>query len=170
MLIDVYADRVVIQRRNFVYDRLLGDDWTVPIPSCADTPFAYAKRAKCRRAPEFPAGATADAAVVDVPPACAKKEAKGPFVHVKFPAAKAVEKCRALEYEVCAVSKDGIKLLSRRVIAPGFNLPEPESDKPGECLFEVSEFAKGAKVRFEVRASECFGKKGEPIVSQVVVL
>ena len=101
-------------------------------------------------------------------PACARKEAKGPFLLVTFPAAETVAKCRTFEYKVRAVDADGKKVLSRRVMAPGFNLPEKVCALPGECLFEVSEFEKGATVKFEVRASECFGTKGDPIFSEPV--
>ena len=168
MVFDVYADRLVIQRRNFALDRPLGDDWTVPIPSSADTPFAYAKRAKKRSAPKFAPGSAVKVEFPDRKPACANKEAKGPFVLVSFPAAKTVDKCRTFEYEVRAVDQEGGKVLSRRVMAPGFNLPEQDCALQGECLFEVAEFAKGTTVRFEVRASECFGTKGDPIVSEPV--
>ena len=170
MLFDVYADRLVIHRRNFVFDRSLGDDWTVPVPAAADTPFAYTARAKKRSAPAFPKGAVVEAAVVGGRPACAREDAKGPFVHVKFPAATTVAKCRTFEYEVRAVTAEGDLLLSRRVMAPGFNLPEQDCAVEGECLFAVSEFEKGQKVRFEVRAAECFGRKGAPIVSPIVDL
>ncbi|MBQ7189860.1 MAG: metallophosphoesterase [Kiritimatiellae bacterium] len=170
MLIDVYQDRLVIHRREFLFDQSLGDDWTVPIPSTADTAFAYAKRAQTRQAPKFAADATVKVTVGKTPPACARKEVKGPFVYVTFPAAKTVAKCRTFEYEVRAVDPDGKTLLSRRVMAPGFNLPESKCDMPGECLFTFSEFPNATSVRFEVRASECFGKQGPAITSGLVQL
>ena len=170
MLIDVHADHLLIRRRNFTFDLPIGDDWTVPIPAKSDTPFAYAKRAKGRTSPAFAKGAEVKVDVLRDPPPCAREWTKGPFVHVTFPAAKTVAKCRVFEYEVRALDGDGKCLLSRRVMAPGFNLPEERCDRPGECLFLVSELPAGAKVHFEVRASECFGKKGPAISSREVTL
>jgi hypothetical protein len=168
MLIDVHADRLVIHRRNFTFDLSLGDDWTVPVPAAADTPFAYAKRAKKRTPPAFASDAAARAVVLEKAPDCAGKEVKGPFVHVTFPAAKTVAKCRVFEYSVRALDEDGKALVSRRVMAPGFNVPQEKCDRPGECLFLASELPSGTNVKFEVRASECFGAKGPAIFSNTV--
>ena len=166
MVADVYSDRIKLSRRDFVFDESLGEDWMIPIPSSADTPFAYARRARIRKAPAFADGSKVRVEITSKAPPCARDDAKGPFVHVTFPAAAAVEKCRVFEYEVRAVDGDGRTILKRRVMAPGFHLPEAESHRQGECLFTVDEFEKGMSMRFEVRASECFGRQGAPITSE----
>ena len=170
MLVDVCADRLVIRRRDFVFDRSLGDDWTVPLPATADTPFAFAARAKKRAAPEFDAGSKVTVQVSDEAPSCARSDTEGPYVLVTFPAAKTVAKCRTFKYHLRALDADGKELLARQIMAPGFNLPEAECALPAECLFLASEFPLSVAVRFEVAAAECFGRCGKPIVSEPVTI
>ena len=45
MVLRVYDDCMVFERRDFEDLGLLGDDWVVPLPSAVPMPFAYAKRA-----------------------------------------------------------------------------------------------------------------------------
>ena len=170
MLVDVHRDRLIVRRREFVHGRSLGDDLTLPIPAKADGPFSYARAAKARSAPEFASGAEAKAALVETAPSCASGAVKkcGPFVHVTFPAARTVAKCRVFGYEVRAVDAEGRTLVTRRVLAPGFYLGEEDCALPGECLFLVSELPAEGTVRFEVRPEECFGRQGRPIVSAEV--
>ena len=171
MIVDVCADRLVIRRRDFVFDRSLGDDWTVPLPAACDSPFAYAARAKKRAAPAFASDAKVVVRVTDERPSCARTDTEGPYVLVTFPAAKTVAKCRAFKYHVRALDADGNdELAARQIMAPGFNLPEEECALPAECLFLASDFPPAAEVRFEVRASECFGRMGDAIVSGIVTM
>ncbi|MBO7721517.1 MAG: metallophosphatase family protein [Kiritimatiellae bacterium] len=167
LMVDVFADRLTLHRRDFGSDATLGDDWTVPVPVPSSRPFAYAERAKKRTAPVFAAGAEAKAELLDKPPACARKAVKGACWRVAFPAAKTVAKCRPFKYEVTALGADGKVLDVRTIMAPGFHLPFERSERPGECVFPASVFPPDAKPVFEVRAVECFGLKGPPLVARV---
>ena len=65
--------------------------------------------------------------------------------------------------------------MAKRVIAAGFDLSEQrfvreEGRFPAKCVFATSAFPKGATIRFEVRPVECFGRKGEPIRSDLWVV
>lgn len=170
MLFDVYRDRLLIHRRCFLDDAPLGDDWDVPLPAAADAPFAFAQHAKRRQPPEFPPEAAVSAKVLASPPPCARNGFAEPCVHVTFSGARPVGKCRVFAYEVRVIGKDGDVLLSRQVLAPGFNRPQPKVEPPGECLFAQAELPKGVPLRFDVRAKECFGNASRSIRSDVVLL
>ena len=168
MLFDVYRDHLLIRRHSFMDDAPLGDDWNVPLPSSSDAPFAFAKQAKRRQPPEFSAGAVVSAKVLKSPPPCARKGFDEPCVHVTFPGAHPVGKCRVFGYEVRVIGADGVSLLTRRVLAPGFNQPLQKDEPQGECLFALSELPTGMPLKFEVCAKECFGRTGKPISSATI--
>ena len=165
MLMSVFDDHIALERREFVTDKSLGDDWVIPLPCAESKPFAYAAHAKKRTAPEFAAGATAKAAKV-------KDEKKGERVEITFPPARTQAKCRVFEYEVTAtLVEDDVDLVQaqRRVMAPDFHLPETAEGKPGTCVFAVSELPLKGRYRFDVRPVECFGHKGAPIHAELAV-
>ena len=170
MLFDVYRDHLHIRRHSFLDDVPLGDDWDVPLPSSSDAPFAFARHAKKRQPPEFPAGAAVLAKVLKSPPPCARKGFAEPCVHVTFPGARPVGKCRVFGYEVRVIGTDGAALLTRRVLAPGFNRPLQKDEPQGECLFALSELPTGTPLKFEVRAKECFGRLSAPIRSEAITI
>ena len=167
-LVEVYADRLVVRRRDFVYDGSLGPDWTIPIP--VSPSYSFSARAARRTAPAFAAGAKPSVFLHAAPPACAAATATGPHAYVTFPAARSVAGCRVFAYEVAARRSDGTAVDVRRVMAPGFNLPEALADRPGECIFPLALFKPGEAVRFEVRPEECFGRKGAAIASDPVLI
>ena len=169
MLFTVCDDHIRIERREFVYDQTLGDDWILPVGKAAEKPFVYAKRIPVRTAPEFPQGA---AVKVALEPPKAEKDKPAPKdptqVAVTFPAAETRNKCRVFEYEVQAVVvDDDVEMVAatRRVIAEDFHVPASKAGRPGKILFALDELPKGVHIRFDVRPIECFGKKGRPICS-----
>ncbi len=171
MLFTVCDDHIRIERREFLGGESLGDDWILPVGKAAERPFVYAKRIPVRVAPEFPKGAVAKAA--EMPPA---KDADGkPLperIEVAFPHAETRAKCRVFEYEVRAVVvADDVELVAatRRVIAPDFHLPASKATKPGTCIFARMDLPSGVPLRFEVSPIECFGRKGAPIVSNILL-
>jgi len=159
MLVSVYGTTLVIERRDFVKGKSLGDDWVVPVPGGPDQTFV-ARKAK-RSAPEFAAAAKV----------AVKSDDK--TVTVNFPPAQTVAKCRVYEYEVTAtLVEDDVDLVlaQRRVMAPDFFLPETPEGAPGSCVFKRAELTWPGHYVFSVRPIECFGKKGAAIVSETVVL
>ena len=165
MLMSVFDDHIALERREFVTDKSLGDDWVIPLPCAESKPFAYAAHAKKRTAPEFAAGATAKAVKV-------KDEKRGELIEVTFPPARTQAKCRVFEYEVTAtLVEDDVDLVQaqRRVMAPDFHLPETAEGKSGTCVFAVSELPLKGRYRFDVRPVECFGHKGAPIHAELTV-
>lgn len=178
MLIFVYDDRMVIERRDFANDGKLGEDWVVPVPARSDSPLDFDVRAAAAKPPQFPEGAK-----VSVVGPLDGKDRKGRPARqlvVTFPSAMIGGGCtRAYDYEVAAeVDECGVRRVaaSKRVYSPGyFNMPERES-KTARCVFALSEL--GARkapylnptVRFRVRAAESFGKMGDAIFSEQISL
>lgn len=165
MLMSVFDDHIALERREFVTDKSLGDDWVIPLPCAESKPFAYAEHAKKRVAPEFAEGAVARAAKVN-------DKKKGEMIEVSFPAARTQSKCRVFEYEVTAtLLEDDVDLVQaqRRVMAPDFHLPETQDGKPGSCVFAAADLPMKGRYRFDVRPVECFGHKGRAIHAEIRV-
>ena len=157
--------RATLERREFVTDQSLGDDWVIPLPCAESKPFAYAAHAKKRVAPEFAEGAVAKAVK-------AKDAKKGEMIEVTFPAARTQSKCRVFEYEVTAtLVEDDVDLVQaqRRVMAPDFHLPETPEGRPGACVFSAADLPLKGRYRFDVRPIECFGHKGRAINAELAV-
>ena len=163
MVASFFADRIEIERREFVHGlKSLGPDWLVPWPAKNDPAMTFAARAAKRTAPEF--AADAKIAIREY----AEKDAKR--VEVSFPAARTVNGCRPYEYEVTAILvADDVELVQaqRRVMAEGFYLPEEMSDKPSKCVFNPDELPLKGDYVFEVRPIECHRKRGRALRSAV---
>ena len=71
MVMEVYDDRITFHRREFVCDRQLGPDWTVPlfggrtVPQGGTPKYDFTARAAAARAPVFPADAEVSVAEID---------------------------------------------------------------------------------------------------------
>ena len=164
MLVSFYDDRLEIERREFVYDQSLGDDWIVPFPA-GRTANSFAERAKARVAPEFPSGAQ-----VTVETHKPAKEGDVAQIVLRFPAAEARQKCRVFEYEISAVlCEDDVELiqLQRRMMSPDFYLPESKLHREVEFVLAEEDLPIKGHYRFAVRPIECYGKRGKPIYSAV---
>jgi len=152
LLVSVYGNRLVLERRDFVANASLGDDWVVEVPCRGDNSFAA--RMKTRKAPQFAADAKLTVSEKDG------------LVTLSFPAAKTVAKCRVFEYEVTATLVEDdvdLVLLQRRVMAPDNFRPESPKCEPGSCVLAKSELKVHGNTVFSVRPLDCFGLKGEPI-------
>lgn len=165
MLVKVFADHLVITRREFNYGgQSLGEDWVVPLPA-GSKPFSYASRAKSRVAPEFAAGAK-----VEVRAIAPKNEKDFTHITLTFPAAETRQKCRVFEYEVTAIlCEDDVELVQaqRRIFADDFYLPATMLNKTQSFVFAAEDLHAKGRYRFEVRPIECMGKKGAAISSDI---
>jgi predicted phosphodiesterase len=172
MLVRVYSDCVTFTRREFVGDRLLGDDWVLPLPAAEAKPFDFAARAAKSKAPQFPAGAA-----LKVKKTRGKnrglKDDKSPvpsqekdIYSITFPAANAQAGARPFEYEV-AIRPEGGKDIVRHVLAQGFNMPLCDKLAQGESSFQIAaDQLPKAPFRFEVRPVSSLGLAGAPLVSE----
>ena len=163
MLVDVYDDRLAIERREFLGGEKVGPDWIVPLDG--SSAFAFETRGARMVAPEF----AADAAVTVT--RAMGKDRRGSAtdqVTVSFPAAKPSATSRVYDYEVQAFAYHedvDYPVASKRVLSESFHLPPTREAKTGKCVFAVSELPKGKAVRFVVRPTECYGHKGRAIAS-----
>ena len=165
MVMTVTESEIRLERYSFLDPQplSLGPDWVIPVGRGAPKPYAFAAHAARRSAPAFAPGS----AVVCTP--C--RSTRGPgagrsCLKVSFPPARTVDGCRVFDYEVTAsVIEDDVALpiKVKRVLAPGYFLPEGKANLPGLCLFAITDFPAEACLRFSVRPLECFGKAGEAI-------
>jgi len=158
MLVSVYGNTLVIERRDFFHGTSLGDDWVLSVPCRDDNSFA-ARKAK-RVPPQFASDAKVTVTVKDG------------LATVAFPAAKTVKKCRVYEYEVTAtLVEDEVDLVQaqRRLMAPDYYLAETPEGRPGCCPFDLKELPIKGHYVFAVRPLDCFGLKGEPITAAVEI-
>lgn len=169
MLVSVYCDRMVIERREFVTGHSLGDDWIVPLPAGTGAgSFAYGEQAKRKVAPEFASDAKVAVSFVDD-----ENKDIGRAVQLDCPRAEERGGCRVFDYEVTAtLVEDDVDLVQvqRRFIAPDFFLPL-ESKIPS-CRFRLalSDLKLKGHYRFGVTPVESFGKKGRTIWSAPVAI
>ena len=178
MLISVYGNRMVIERRDFVNDGKLGPDWVMPLPMAKAKPFDFKTRAAKAKAPVWPEGAN-----VTVTGPADGKDRKGRTVKqltVSFPSTLHDRAhVRAYDYEVVAETEEcDVRRIvcTKRVYSPAFFLsPDREPDSV-KCVFSLAELntCKGTyfspTVQFTVRAAETFGKASSPLVSAPVKL
>jgi predicted phosphodiesterase len=157
MLISVYGNELVIERRDFYNDEKLAQNWVITVPPEKDQSFEA--RAKRSKPPQF----AADAQV--------KIERLGKDkIQIEFPSACSVGSRRAFEYEITAtLVEDDVDLvqLQRRIIAKNFHKKEKTLTKDSPCVISLSEIPIKGNMVFSVRPVDCFGNKGSPIFSRI---
>jgi predicted phosphodiesterase len=154
MLVSVYGNNLVIERRDFVSGMSLGDDWVISVPCRED--MSFAARAAERSAPQFAADAKLSVT------------REGNLLKLSFPRAKPVKKCRVFEYEVTAtLLEDDVDLVQvqRRVFDPLFYKAEGASDISASCVLSLAEIPIKGNTVFSVRPMDCFGLKGKALTS-----
>jgi len=159
MVVSVYGETLAIERRDFLANERVDEDWVVTVPCREDRSFAV--RAARRSAPAFDADAKVSVTMTDA------------VVKVSFPAARTVDGCRVFEYEVTAtLVEDGVDLVQaqRRIMAPDFFRPVSKVGASASCAFSRSELPNKGHYVFSVRPIECFGKKGTVLVSDEILV
>ena len=178
MLVSVYGNRIVIERRDFVHDGKFGPDWVVPLPAAKKKPFDFKVRMIKAVAPVWPEGA--EVKVTRLPKGIDRKGRTVRQLSVAFPAAlHDAAHTRAYDYEIIAeVEECDVRrvVCTKRVYSPTyFQIPSCEPDTVN-CVFALAELNTRndsyfkPTVRFTVRAAETFGKTSAPITSEDVTL
>ena len=158
LFMTVYADRIVLARRDVRHDSPMGTDWIVPLPIPDGSCSAAARKGRTQP-PAFPVGATATV-TTRIGKNRAKKEMEQ--VVVTFPPAHAHDgRPRALDYEVTARA-DGFSLV-RRVFSTRAYWCEAAEQEPATCVFGLSELPRDKPVTFHVRPADAFGVHGQPL-------
>lgn len=161
MLMEVYQDCISFHRREFVFDRVLGPDWVVPVGTSVPRPYEFESRRIASRPPQFASNA---AALVEARPDGENRDkVKCAQVVVKFPQAV---NGKVYDYEVCAEVRiaDFTRIVaSKRVFAPDAFLGVSDGGEDVTCVFAKSELPPRREVRFAVRPFNCWGKYGDAI-------
>jgi len=168
MLMYVYDDCIAIEKREFVYDEPLRDNWIIPL-GVPGAPMSFENRAKTAQIPQFK---PSDKVVLTR----AEGEDRHGNVHkqitVHFPSVlKMTHGVRAFDYEV-KVEARYVDIYTedatKHVYSPKCYLGEKQDTGEVTCVFAESELPQHHEVRFAVRPCECFGGKGKPIYSEWV--
>ena len=158
----MYADRFVVERRDFLNGLPLGPDWVIPLPS-PDGSLRTEVRSRCAAAPQFALGAKisiSERTVVNR----AKKATDA--VVVSFPVAHATQRTpRAFDY-VVAAKKDGKVLKEKYVFPKGQFWADSLDVKPVECAFAKSDLPADWRdtVKFTAAPRDSFGNCGKWLV------
>ena len=168
MLMSIYEDVIVLQRREFVYGHSLGPDWELPLPFLKGGPVMdFEGRAGREVAPQFAEGAKVAVSGIAAGKNC--KDVDEMQQTVSFPpVTSAVSGTRAFDYEVCleVAEADVVKTLNtKRVFSEGYYLGEENDVADVRCVFADYELPGNWPYRYVVRPVGCFGKKGREICS-----
>lgn len=166
-LVEVFDDCLRIERRSSVWDLPIGPAWTVPLPARTKGSYDHARLAAASRPPTFPSSATVSVAYCpNGHPQAGASFGRTACVHLAFPSAGCGKgRRRVFDYEVRAVAPDGRSVV-RKIMAPGFSVPEEKSNRPVDCLFLLSELPSADGVVFKVTPRDCFGNCGPAITSE----
>ena len=157
----MYADRFVIERRDFLNGLPLAPDWTIPIP-CPDGSLKTNLRAKLSNPPNFsPCAKPVAFCRTEVNKAGVATDA----VVVSFPVARSgILVSRAFDYVVTA-KKDGRVIKEKYVFSKGQFWAESRDTHRVECAFAKSDLPNDWRttVKFSVAPRDSFGNRGRAI-------
>lgn len=183
LVMEVYDDAIVFERREFHHGHRLGPDWVVPVGAHAAKPYTVEARLKTSKPPCF----ASDAKVTVKSGRGYGRNAAGTGlakekhaqVFVSFPTVRMANgsPVRAWDYAVRAelVSGDVVRTLCERLVfSEGAFYAEEDELKPVVCAFNRLDFPtklnSRQKVRFIVTPRSCFGVEGPSIASSLMTL
>ncbi len=164
MVMNVYDDKITLERHDFMYDKPLADNWIIPLPAPGDKPLSFEYRAEHAKVPQFAAG---DKATVTRAMGKDRYGVEQMQTTVHFP--NILQKrngVRAFDFEVqleMRVQDITEIFYTKRVMSPHFYSCEDMDEGEVFCVYGEHEVPKNRDFRFAVRPCECFGKKGDPI-------
>ena len=170
MVMSIYEDRIVFERRDFNYNASLGDDWVIPLPCATEKPYVFETRAQSYPIPEFPAGAKLN--IVKVEERTDEKSAK----KWKRSAPESYEKLTlqippatvgaCMMYRLQIELEDGSIFAEHREADYNWHFPPAFATKnPIEYVSVAFELPQEKKFRFRVAPHNCYGRLGKEIVS-----
>jgi len=164
MVMSVYDDCIVLERREFVYDESVGDNWIIPLPAPGEKTLSFEYRAARAKIPQFAPG---DTATVTRGMGKDRDGKENMQTTVHFPTVlKKRTGVRAHDFEVTLEKHDvdTYQIVGqKRVMSPHFHLGENMDEEEATCVFGEDEVPKDMDLRFIIRPCECFGGKGDPI-------
>lgn len=160
LYMEVFDDRIVFERLNFVYQCKIGPDWVVPLDG--SRPYAWDKQKAERLPPEFPAQAKL------------KVERKGEELVIEIPRTLPAngDDGRTVDYEIVAFRpEDGEQkpLQVRHVYAEKFTLPDDKLSPKQVVKWGLDKLGIRGRVRFAVKARNTWERAGRPIYGECTV-
>lgn len=183
MLMSVYGDRIVFERREWTHDQSLGPDWVVPlyggrtVPPQGVATFDFRRRAEAAKAapPQFAPGAKVTAVRVKD----GRRRAKDGYSDDKTPREQVVvsfppvttlagSPVRAYDFGVrCEVrDADTVRTAAESRVFPPDGM-QAESRETGlcTCAFFGDVIPRNRSVRFVVTPADCWGNEGHSVAS-----
>lgn len=163
-LVNVWSDRVEIERWDLEEEDSDSPAWVVPLPACrAGSPLADDVRRQREPVPEFPAGSELDLETRNTE----NRQGKWAIVlNCEFPSARMPVGSRVLDYEIRVVPKDGSAPLVKRFVSPAYAKMARFEPARQRFWIDTAELPKNVAFAVEVRARNSFGCAGEPLVSE----
>ncbi|MBQ3747077.1 MAG: hypothetical protein II863_06680, partial [Kiritimatiellae bacterium] len=162
MVMSVYDDRIVFEKRDFTHDCELDSPWVVPLPAAKSRPYAFDAHAASMAVPAFPYGAKVAARTVV---GANRKGAMSVQMVLDFPSAVR-DGVRAYDYEVRVEPEGGEDTVACRVVSPTYNCGFSHECREVRAVFSVRKLPHGVPYRLAVYPRNCFGRAGAPIRSQ----
>ena len=163
MVMSVYDDRIVFEKRDFTNDCELDAPWVVPLPASKSHPYAFEAHAASMAVPEFPARAEVAARTVV---GANRKGEKSVQIVLDFPSA-VKGGVRAYDYEVRIEPERGKNDVVCRVVSPTYNCGFAHECKEVRAVFSVRKLPRGVPYRIAVYPRNCFSIAGASIRSQI---
>lgn len=170
MLMDVFDDRVVLERLDFAHEGVgkAKEDWIVPLGKDAPRPYTFAEREKNTPAPQF--AADVKATVREIAAGRNRRGEKIPQIEVSFPPVNGLDGgVRAFDYRVsCVFAWDDVRntVAEARVFSPNALQPAKYDVADVKCLFDRCRLPRGRELRMEVRPVNEWCREGNPIYSE----
>lgn len=164
-VVNVWSDKIVIERIDLEEEASDAPQWVVPLPLGKTQPFLPQVREKSVPVPYFPAGATCRLRTVNTDNRVGKWTIAMECV---FPSAITAAGHRVFDYEIKAVPKNGSKELVKRFLSPAFAKMAKYEPEKQRFWFDVAELPQDCEYVIEIRARNSFGKSSAPIVSRVL--
>ena len=164
MIMRVYDSAITLERREFVYDQQLDDNWLLPWPISLSEPLSFENRSKKAPIPQFEAGAIA---TVTQAMGRDRNGTETDQVTVHFPnVLRKHTGVRAFDFEV-QVEWEWLDChfisATKRVFSPMSLFGEAQDEGEVTCVFALSELPKDRDYRLIVRPCNCYSGKGDPI-------
>lgn len=158
LVMSVYGDRIVFERRCLLNDESLGADWVVPIGPSAPRPYSDVGENSAEVVPQFAPGAKVEVCRemgVD------EKGDRHEQIVITFPCVNGTTApfVRAFDYEI--VSPQGKRPYA--VFSPNCCLAPGRDVGPVVCRMNAADFPKDAPLAFEVRPRDSRGRSGRSI-------
>ena len=157
MVVRIYDDMMVVERREFGEGGSLGADWVMPFGKYDPHPFSLEEQKKKIGEPQFRAGAKLF--VEDI-------SAAAPHLSVKIPLADGNPDSRVYAYEVVVVGEG--QTLHKVVYAAGCNMGVGHEPNGGitDMPIPKSELPSGDALTIAARPLTSLGTRGKPLVAK----